>query len=118
MRQLVASLGAFAIAASIAVPAAALTPRAPEPPQGGQFFGGDTRQRPDNRACAELVELRRELARLQHELRRLHAALAQAKRGDNRERAEQIAQEIRRVQAEIDHVQHEIRRLQQECRER
>jgi len=108
----------LAIAASIAVPAAALAARAPEPPQGGQFFGFDTRQRADNRACAELVELRRELARLQHELRHLHAALALAKRSGNRERAEQIAHEIRRVQAEIDHVQQQIRRLQGECRNR
>ncbi|HET9351046.1 MAG TPA: hypothetical protein VFO02_06900 [Burkholderiales bacterium] len=117
MRKLVvASLGALAFAASIAVPAAALAARAPEPPQG-QFFGGH-RQRPDNPACAELVELRRELARLQHELRQLRAAFVQALRAGNRERAEQIAHEIRRVQAEIDRIEHQIRRLQQECRGR
>ena len=120
MRQLVAYLGAVGIAASIAVPAAALTPPAPESlqPQGGSFLGGDARQRPDNPACAELVQLRRELARLQQELRRLHAALAQARRAGNRERAEQIAHEIRRVEAEIQHVEQQIRRLQQECRGR
>jgi TolA-binding protein len=117
MRKLVvALLGALALAASMAVPAAALASPAPEPPQG-QFFSAD-RQRPDNPACRELAELRRELARLQQELRRLHAAFVQARRAGNRERAEQIAHEIRRVEAEIDHVQHQIRRLLQECRGR
>ena len=115
-KAVVTFLGALAIAAAVAAPAAALTPRAPEPPQG-QLFGGD-RQRPDNPACRELAELRRELARLQEELRRLRAAFVQALRAGNRERAEQIAHEIRRVQAEIDRIEHQIRRLAQECRGR
>ena len=117
MRKLVvASLGALALAASIAVPAAALASPAPESSQA-QFFGGD-RQRPDNPACTELAELRRELARLQHELRQLRAAFVHALRAGNRERAEQIAHEIRRVQAAIDRVEQQIRRLLQECRGR
>jgi hypothetical protein len=117
MRKLVTLLGAVAITASVAVPAAALTPRASEPAQG-QFFGGDKRQQSDKPACRELAELRRELARLKEELRHLYVALAQAWRAGNRERAVQITHEIRRVQAEIEHVQHQIRRLLQECRDR
>ncbi len=117
MRKLVvASLGALALTAAIAAPAAALAAPAPEAAQG-QFFGRD-RERPDNPACAELPELRRELARLQRELRELRAAFVHALRAGNRERAEQIAHEIRRVQAEIDRVEHQIRRLLQECRGR
>ena len=114
-KLLVAALSAFAIAGSVALQAAAPSP--PEPAQG-QFFGFGTRERPDNPACAQLPELRRQLTRLQEELRRLRHAFAQAVRAGNRERAEQIAHEIRRVQAEIDHVEHEIRRLMQECRGR
>ena len=116
-KLLVAALSAFAIAGSVSLQAAAPSPGAPEPAQG-QFFGFGTRERPDNPACAQLPELRRQLSRLQEELRRLRHALVQAIRAGNRERAEQIAHEIRRVQAEIDHVEHEIRRLMQECRGR
>jgi uncharacterized protein YukE len=117
MRKAAAFLGALTIAGFAAVGVSAQTART-APSQGGPPRTGETRQRPDNPACAELPELRRELERLQHELRRLNEALADAKRAGNRELAERIAHQIRRVQAEIQHVQHQIRRLQQECRGR
>ena len=116
MRQLAAPLGALAIAGFLAVDVMAQTSRAPQSGFGQMF--GQASQRPDNPACAELPQLRHELERLQQELRHLHAALAEARRNGNRERAAQIAQEIRRVQAEIQHVEQRIRRLQQECRGR
>lgn len=117
MRKAAACLGALTIAGLLAVGVSAQTRTSP--PQTGQPpRSGETRQRPDNPACAELPELRRELERLQHELRRLNEALADARRSGNRELAEQIAHQIRRVKAEIERLQHQIRRLQQECRGR
>jgi hypothetical protein len=52
---------------------------------------------------------------LQQELRRLHDALEEARKAGNRERAQQIAQELRQVQSQIQDVQQKIRRLQEQC---
>jgi peptidoglycan hydrolase CwlO-like protein len=115
MRRVIATISAFAVAGTLAV--AARTPASGgETTWTGQTArGGDTSQRPDP-ACGELGQLRQELARLQQELRHLQAALAEARKAGNRERAEQILQQIRHVQGQIDDVQQRIRRLQKICR--
>lgn len=119
MKQALVVLFALAVGGALAADVAAQQPRTGQTTRGVQTSRvGDTRQRPDNQNCGQLGQLRHELARLQQELRHLHAALAEARKNGNRERAEQIAQEIRQVQSQIQDVQQKIRRLQQECRGR
>jgi len=97
------------------VSASAQGARKAPPVPTGQSGRAEARPSPDPRACAELGDLRHELARLQHEWRRLEAALDLALRSGNRERARQIWMEIREIKAQIQDVQHQIRRLLQFC---
>ena len=115
MRRAIATLGVFVVVGIQTAGVWAQQARAGHTARSGVAGRVEARETQEKRACVELPELRHELLRLQQELRRLEAALAEAKASGNRDRVQQIMQEIRVVKAQIQEVQHKIRRLLEVC---
>lgn len=108
MKRALAAIGAMVLAGGLT---AGLSAQVQRGRQADRIDVVEVQKRP----CAQLPELRQELLRLHQELRRLEAALKQAREAGNRERAQEIMQEIRIVKEKIDETQHEIRRLIDAC---
>ena len=116
MKRVIATLSAFSLVGALTADLAAQA-RSRAGQNTGRQATGTSQARParNNPNCGELGQLRQELARLHQELRQLQNQLEEARKAGNRERAQQIMQEIRRVQSQIQDVQQKIRRLQPQC---